>query len=60
MAVLFFCGITSVLAVIFGIVALSQIGKSNGREKGTGLAWVGIIVGGLFLLIAFSRAGGGG
>ncbi len=38
------CGITGLLAVIFGITALMQINKSAGALKGNGLAITGIIL----------------
>ncbi len=45
----------SLLAVIFGHVALGQINRSGGREGGRGLAIAGLVLGyvgiGIFLLI---------
>lgn len=38
----FTCGITAILAIIFGIVALVKIDKSKGQLKGKGLAITGI------------------
>jgi len=35
----------SLLAVIFGHVSLSQIGKSNGRQTGRGMAIAGLVLG---------------
>jgi hypothetical protein len=46
----FFFGVPCVLGIIFGFVARSQIARSGGRQKGSGLALAGIIVG--FGLIA--------
>ncbi len=43
-------GIPAVLAIIFGFVARSQIKRSNGAERGGGMALAGIIIG--FLGIA--------
>ena len=40
-----FCGIGSVLAVIFGFVSQSQITASQGRQTGAGMAKAGIILG---------------
>jgi len=40
---LFFIG--SILGIIFGFVARSQIRQSNGSQKGDGLALAGIIIG---------------
>jgi hypothetical protein len=42
----FWCGtIPGILAVIFGYVALGRIARSEGREKGRGLAIAGIVLG---------------
>jgi hypothetical protein len=38
-------------AIILGIVALTQISKSGGLQKGKGLAIAGIIVGGLWVIL---------
>ena len=50
----FLFGLPSLLAIIFGFVARSQIKKARGAQSGAGLALAGIIVGfcliGLFLL----------
>ena len=51
------CGIGSILALVFGYTARSQIDRSNGAEGGRGLATAGIIIGfigliGIFVLIA--------
>jgi hypothetical protein len=50
----FTCGVTSILAVIFGFVSRAKIKKSNGGLIGSGMALAGIIVGfvgiALFLL----------
>ncbi len=43
-------GIGSVLAVVFGILAVSQIGKSHGLKRGRGLATAGIVIGSLGLV----------
>lgn len=40
----------SVLAIIFGHIALGQIQRSNGRKSGRGLAVSGLILGYLFLI----------
>jgi Domain of unknown function (DUF4190) len=49
------CGIGSVLAIIFGFVARSQIRNSQGRQGGDGLAQAGIILGfvGVILVVGF-------
>ena len=58
--------IGSVLAVIFGHVALSQINKSNGTQQGRGMAiaglvlgWIGVAVLIVWLLFVASIAGSG-
>lgn len=44
----FFCSfVTGIAAVIVGFLALSNISKSNGRLRGTGLAIAGIVCGGV-------------
>ena len=48
---LFTCGITALVGLVLGIVALVQISKSQGRLKGQGLAIGGVIVAGVFLLL---------
>jgi hypothetical protein len=45
LAVLWFAGIGSVLALVFGYRARRQIKNSAGRQKGSGLATAGIILG---------------
>lgn len=45
----FTCGLTSILGVILGVVAMIKIGKSQGSLGGQGLAIAGIAVGGLTL-----------
>jgi hypothetical protein len=47
----FLCLLLGILAVIFGFVARSQIRKSNGTQKGDGMALAGIIVGGAFIVL---------
>jgi hypothetical protein len=39
------CGVGSVLAIIFGFVAREQIKRSQGRERGEGMATAGIVIG---------------
>jgi hypothetical protein len=54
----------SLLAVIFGHVALSQIGKSGGAQTGRGMAIAGVVLGyvglGIFLLLVIVGASIGG
>jgi hypothetical protein len=40
-----FCGIGSVLAIVFGFIARDQIRRSNGYQSGAGMAVAGIILG---------------
>ena len=48
----FLCAIlTTVPAIIFGIVSLVKINKSNGRLKGKGFAIAGIAVSGVMLVV---------
>jgi len=46
------CGITSLVGLVLGIIALVRINKSNGQLGGQGLALAGTIVSGAFLLLA--------
>jgi len=41
----FFCGVTAVLAIIFGFVAKRQISESGGVQGGNGMATAGIVIG---------------
>jgi hypothetical protein len=43
--------ITSILAVIFGHVALSQIKRSNGTQTGRGMAIAGLVLGYIWLAL---------
>ena len=45
------CGITSLVGLILGIIALVRINKSNGQLGGQGLALAGTIVSAAFLLM---------
>jgi prepilin-type processing-associated H-X9-DG protein len=45
------CGITSLVGLVLGIVALNKINKSQGRIAGNGLAIAGIIASGIFMLM---------
>jgi len=44
-------GIGAILAVLFGFIARGQIAKSNGAQKGSGLALAGIIIGGIGIIL---------
>jgi hypothetical protein len=46
------CGITALLGIIFGIISLRQIRRSNGQLKGEGLAIAGLCVSAFMLLPA--------
>lgn len=48
---LFSCGITALVGLVLGIVAMSKIKNSQGRLTGNGLAIGGICVSGLFVLM---------
>lgn len=45
LGILWVCWLGSILAVIFGHVALSQIKKSNGTQQGRGFAIAGLVLG---------------
>jgi hypothetical protein len=42
---------TSILAIIFGIIGLTAVAKGDGRIRGKGLAWTGIISGVLAIVV---------
>jgi hypothetical protein len=44
-SIVWILGVGSVLAVLFGILALVVVGRSQGRKRGRGLAIAGIIIG---------------
>jgi prepilin-type processing-associated H-X9-DG protein len=48
---LFTCGVTSLVGLILGIVALVKVNHSGGRLSGNGLAIAGICVSALFVLM---------
>ena len=48
---LFSCGITALVGLILGIIAMVRIKNSQGSLKGNGLALSGTIVSGIFLLM---------
>lgn len=45
LGILWIYWIGSILALVFGYIARSQIAKSQGREQGTGMAVAGIVLG---------------
>lgn len=45
LSILWFFGLGSVLAVIFGLAALSKIKASRGAQDGRGLAFAGLVIG---------------
>jgi hypothetical protein len=49
--VCFFWGVGGVLGFVLGLIARSEIKRSEGRESGAGLALAGIILGGLNLAV---------
>ena len=54
LGILWLCGVGSLLATIFGAVALGQIAKSNGRLTGKAMAIAGLVLGIIGLgLLAF-------
>ena len=59
LAVLWFAGIGSVLALVFGYRARREIKNSAGSQTGSGLAIAGIIIGwiGIAILVAGAAAG---
>ncbi|MEI6392910.1 MAG: DUF4190 domain-containing protein [Verrucomicrobiota bacterium] len=48
---LFTCGVTSLVGLILGIIALVKINRSGGRLSGNGLAISGICVSAIFVLM---------
>jgi prepilin-type processing-associated H-X9-DG protein len=48
---LFTCGITALIGLVFGIIALVKVSDSRGALRGFGVALAGIIVSGIFLFM---------
>lgn len=48
---LFTCGVTALVGLILGIIALVKVSNSAGALRGRGIALAGIIVSGVFLLM---------
>jgi hypothetical protein len=44
-------GITAILAVIFGLLGLRQVNRSDGQFKGRGTAIAGLVLGAIFVLV---------
>lgn len=53
LSLLWIYGVGSILAIIFGHIARSEIKNSNGRLKGDGIALAGLIIGYLFSVVVF-------
>jgi hypothetical protein len=47
LGILWICGIGSIMALIFGLVARNQIRDSRGQQQGDGMAIAGIVLGGI-------------
>jgi prepilin-type processing-associated H-X9-DG protein len=50
------CGITAIVGLIFGIIAMIRVRKSNGALGGHGLALAGTIVSAVFLMLLLPAA----
>ncbi len=59
LGVVWFAGIGSVLALVFGYRARREIKRSGGRQKGLGLATAGIILGWIGIAILLVAVGSG-
>ncbi len=59
LGVVWFAGIGSVLALVFGYRARREIKRSGGRQKGLGLATAGIILGWIGIAIMLVAVGSG-
>jgi hypothetical protein len=46
-----FFAVTAILAVVFGYLALAQIKRSKGWQRGTGMALAGVILGWAYLAV---------
>jgi hypothetical protein len=51
LGILWICGVGSILAVVFGVVSINQINRSEGRTTGKGLAIAGLVLGILGVLL---------
>jgi prepilin-type processing-associated H-X9-DG protein len=47
----FTCGITALIGLVLGIIAMVKVSNSRGALRGNGMALAGIIVSGIFLLM---------
>ncbi|MGO8873718.1 MAG: DUF4190 domain-containing protein, partial [Acidimicrobiales bacterium] len=54
LSILTLFGLGSILGIIFGFVSRAQVKRSNGNQKGAGLALAGIIVGFVTLTLALA------
>ncbi len=48
---MFTCGITALIGLILGIIAMVKVSNSRGALRGGGIALAGIIVSGIFLFM---------
>jgi hypothetical protein len=48
---MFTCGITALIGLIFGIIAMVKVKTSGGKLGGSGIALAGVIVSGIFLVM---------
>jgi thiol:disulfide interchange protein len=55
----FFPPVLTVLAIVFGHVARGQIRRSSGRERGTGMATWGLVLGWLTIVVVVLAVGAG-
>jgi Domain of unknown function (DUF4190) len=51
LGIVWICGLGSILALIFGLVAKNQIRDSRGMQQGDGLATAGIVLGAIGVAI---------
>jgi prepilin-type processing-associated H-X9-DG protein len=58
LGILGFCGITALVGLVLGIVALTKISRSGGRLSGQGMAIAGICVSGFMLLFSVPMVAG--
>ncbi len=59
LGILFICGICAILALVFGLVSLNQINKSQGTQSGRGMAIAGIVLGSIGIVLGIIVAATG-
>jgi hypothetical protein len=57
---LFVLILPEILAIVFGLVAISQINRSGGWQTGSGMAIAGVVLGTIELVVLLALVASGG